>query len=235
MRHDDIPGIIKIRKYLGLSFLKGKSRADQSSVKSPALTKKNTSLGFEVRVTTFKKSGLNTRTHWRSLSVVWRRENTRIVSLDDVALIGLSCKIIVPEPLGFTSRIQQLSSQNSDPLHSKSATLAPKLTDPLSPLESWLHPFYYWIKYSWSGSTHILYYINLSVVRLGNQISLCQHIFYYRLIPIYVSWPKVAVASKAGIFVAQNCWQFGQGILKGEVSLYHWPPVLLVWISLFCK
>jgi hypothetical protein len=28
---------------------------------------------------------------------------------------------------------------------------------------------------------------------------------------------------------------FNQGILKGEVSLYHWPPVWLVWISLFCK
>ncbi len=26
-----------------------------------------------------------------------------------------------------------------------------------------------------------------------------------------------------------------QGILKGEVSLYHWPPVWLVWISLFLK
>jgi hypothetical protein len=26
-----------------------------------------------------------------------------------------------------------------------------------------------------------------------------------------------------------------QGILKGEVSLYHWPPVWPVWISLFCK
>ncbi len=26
-----------------------------------------------------------------------------------------------------------------------------------------------------------------------------------------------------------------QGILKGEVSLYHSPPVWLVWISLFCK
>jgi len=28
---------------------------------------------------------------------------------------------------------------------------------------------------------------------------------------------------------------FIQGILKGEVSLYHWPPVWLVWTSLFCK
>ncbi len=26
-----------------------------------------------------------------------------------------------------------------------------------------------------------------------------------------------------------------QGILKGKVSLYHWPPVWPVWISLFCK
>ena len=26
-----------------------------------------------------------------------------------------------------------------------------------------------------------------------------------------------------------------QGILKGEVSLYCWHPVWLVWISLFCK
>jgi len=26
-----------------------------------------------------------------------------------------------------------------------------------------------------------------------------------------------------------------QGILKGEVSLYRWPPVWQVWISLFCK
>ncbi len=26
-----------------------------------------------------------------------------------------------------------------------------------------------------------------------------------------------------------------QGTLKGEASLYHWPPVWLFWISLFCK
>ncbi len=30
-------------------------------------------------------------------------------------------------------------------------------------------------------------------------------------------------------------WYQHQGILKGEVSLYRWPPVWLVWISLFCK
>jgi len=61
-------------------------------------------------------------------------------------------------------------------------TLAPKLANPLSPLERWLYPFYYWIKYSWSGSTHILYYINLLVrwnTLLRNQILSCQHIFYY--------------------------------------------------------
>ncbi len=26
-----------------------------------------------------------------------------------------------------------------------------------------------------------------------------------------------------------------QGMLKGEVSLYHWPPIWMVWISLLCK
>ncbi len=32
-----------------------------------------------------------------------------------------------------------------------------------------------------------------------------------------------------------NIRRLGQGILKGEVSLYPWPPVWLVRISLFCK
>ncbi len=35
-----------------------------------------------------------------------------------------------------------------------------------------------------------------------------------------------------------NVWlpgKFDQGILKGEVSLYSWPPVWPVWVSLFCK
>ncbi len=52
-------------------------------------------------------------------------------------------------------------------------------------LEKRLHPFLYWIRYSWSGSTHILYYIYLSVswnTLLRNQISSCQYIFYYNWI-----------------------------------------------------
>jgi hypothetical protein len=32
-----------------------------------------------------------------------------------------------------------------------------------------------------------------------------------------------------------HCLVLRQGILKGEVSLYPWPPVWLVWINLFCK
>ncbi len=32
--------------------------------------------------------------------------------------------------------------------------------------------------------------------------------------------------------VSQN---LDQGILKGDASLYRWPPVWLVWINLFCK
>ncbi len=52
-------------------------------------------------------------------------------------------------------------------------------------LEKRLHPLLYWIWYSWSRSTHILYYINLSVRWNSlhrNQISSCQHVFYYILI-----------------------------------------------------
>jgi hypothetical protein len=33
---------------------------------------------------------------------------------------------------------------------------------------------------------------------------------------------------------SRNHWT-NQDILKGEISLYRWPPVWLVWISLFCK
>ncbi len=62
------------------------------------------------------------------------------------------------------------------------ATLAPKLINPLFHLEKRLHPFLYWIRYSWSGSTIILKYINLSVswnTLLRNQILVCQCVFYY--------------------------------------------------------
>ncbi len=54
-----------------------------------------------------------------------------------------------------------------------------------------------------------------------------------------VSFNKIYRIGPSLIFPTCD-WQkrfcnFGQGILKGEVSLYHWPPVWLVWISLFCK
>jgi hypothetical protein len=49
------------------------------------------------------------------------------------------------------------------------------------------------------------------------------------LIGKYHSWPLMTD-------IACSSLQFmNQGILKGEVSLYHWPPDWLVWISLFCK
>jgi len=34
-----------------------------------------------------------------------------------------------------------------------------------------------------------------------------------------------------GLVLPPGGWQ--QGILKGEVSLYHWPPVWLVWNQLY--
>jgi hypothetical protein len=37
-------------------------------------------------------------------------------------------------------------------------------------------------------------------------------------------------------YISKNSLRkFYQGILKGEVTLYCWRPVWLVWISLFCK
>ncbi len=36
-------------------------------------------------------------------------------------------------------------------------------------------------------------------------------------------------------FYGRNLWMVIKEIQKGEVSLYHWPPVWLVWIGLFCK
>ncbi len=61
----------------------------------------------------------------------------------------------------------------------------PKLTDPLSFWSGSSTPSKYWIKYSWSGSTHILYYIKMSVrwnTLLRNQISSCRQVFYYTAI-----------------------------------------------------
>jgi len=52
---------------------------------------------------------------------------------------------------------------------------------------------------------------------------------------------EIAKSDQATIFLNfffapdKKARAFFQGILKGEVSLYHWPPVWLVWISLFCK
>ncbi len=55
--------------------------------------------------------------------------------------------------------------------------------------------------------------------------------------PLCFGWFKINFGSfslsvaRVGLFLLV----MGQGILKGEVSLYCWPPVWLVWISLFCK
>jgi hypothetical protein len=55
-------------------------------------------------------------------------------------LIKISCKIF--EPLGSTSRIQQLSSKLGSTPFKDGATLAPKLIDLLSPCKSGSTPFY---------------------------------------------------------------------------------------------
>jgi len=88
----------------------------------------------------------------------------------------------------------EFTKLGSDPFKD-GTNLAPKLADPLSFWRSGSTPSKYWIKYSWSGLTHILYYIKMSVrwnTSLRNQISLCQQVFYY--IRINLDGSKEAIA-----------------------------------------
>ncbi len=66
--------------------------------------------------------------------------NAKSVCGNAFILGALSCKIF--EPLGFTSRIQQLSSKLGSTPFKDGTTLAPKLADPLSSWKSSSTPFY---------------------------------------------------------------------------------------------
>ncbi len=90
----------------------------------------------------------------------------------------VSCKIFEH----FALQVVSSNWVHKTRIHS---TLAPKLVNPLSFWRSSSTFFKYWIKYSWCRSTHILYYINMSVrwnTLLRNQILLCQRVFYYTCI-----------------------------------------------------
>ncbi len=91
-----------------------------------------------------------------------------------------------------------IGSSNQDPLYFKVATLAPKLANPL-----WTAPPpYFWIWYSWSRLTIILYYIYLSLYEihlLRNQISLCQHTLYYSSFFIQKIFAQLLCAYNLGL------------------------------------
>ncbi len=56
-------------------------------------------------------------------------------------------------------------------------------------LEKQVHPLYNWILFTWSGLTHIFYYLNMLVrwnTALRNQILWCQQVFYYTSTTTYV-------------------------------------------------
>ncbi len=71
-----------------------------------------------------------------------------------------------------------LGSSNQDPLYLKVATLAPKLADPL-----WTAPPLLFLDLGFliQIDYHFVLYILVSQLKylLRNQISLCQHVFYY--------------------------------------------------------
>ena len=86
--------------------------------------------------------------------------------------------------------------------------------------EKRLHPFLYWIKYSWAQLTHILYFINLSVrwnTLLRNQISLCQHIFYYITTVIYNCKKMYRIDNRfPGMMASSITDQYPQWLLKKD-------------------
>ncbi len=64
------------------------------------------------------------------------------------------------------------------------------------------------------------------------------HVFYKIIISNkfgFILETSLFLYIKAFMEKSYNTFGEMQGILKGEVSLFHWPPVWLVWISLFCK
>jgi hypothetical protein len=99
----------------------------------------------------------------------------------------LSCKI-------FKHFALQVGSSNW--VHKLRSTpfkdVMPKLANPLSFWRSSSTPSKYFIRYSWSRLTNILYYIKMSVrwnTLLRNQISSCQQVFYYNVNTTYqASW-----------------------------------------------
>jgi hypothetical protein len=95
-------------------------------------------------------------------------------------LTAVSCKIFehFAVQVGFSNWVHKTRIHYIQRWH----CFGTKTTWSAFPLEKRLHPFKYWIKDSWSGSTHILYYIKMSVrwnALLRNQISSCQHVLYY--------------------------------------------------------
>jgi len=94
------------------------------------------------------------------------------------------------------------------------------------PLGKQLHPFLYWIRYSWSRSTIILYYINLSVswnTLLRNQISLCQHVFYYTFVLLHNLGKRYHQVLKIAPCEIYNCCTiltYGSAVIRGRVCLH---------------
>ncbi len=115
--------------------------------------------------------------------------------------LRLSCKIFEHFALqaGSSNCVHKLGSTP----FKDGATLAPKPFDPLFFWRSAPPPLKYWIKYSWSRSTHILYYVKMLVrwnTLLRNQISSCQQVFDYttsrRYVAVALGWNTCFIIPK---------------------------------------
>ncbi len=100
-----------------------------------------------------------------------------------------------------------------------------------------------WVSFCWVSFFCVLFqgYFSRKVLRVTQSKSVITRFSDFLLFKIitggkcYKSFTIVTYSRSDISYSGRIVGWFHQGILKGEVSLYHWPPVWLVWISLFCK
>ena len=121
-------------------------------------------------------------------------------------------------------------------------------------LTCWVHSHMFsaclhskWLSKYWALSYMLTYWVHaymLSACLYADCILTCLHAhmlsacLHSKWLITYWEHASVLTAcfhTKCMVTSWVHAYMMRQGILKGEVSMYSWPPVWLVWISPFCK
>ncbi len=85
-------------------------------------------------------------------------------------------------------------------------------------------------------SVHLYLSVGLSVLSVSDFICLLLfvHLCFSLSVRVYIINPYVSASLYLSLNIsvfnsAEHLYHYTQGILKGEISLYSWPPVWLVW------